>query len=277
MGMMIGTKNPGIIKIEMRNRDGSYAGTMSISKPRRKQTGQKKRLRYNFKAISTQFMRAKTSGNVGQVIVKARGKIVDLRRKLKSSEYNESEVTSAILHAEKMLRIAKKRKKHLQEEERAQQKGGVDFSAMEEEQMDMTDVLSKEDLETKDEDVRQRIKELLKQMEEMMAELERENELNDLAEELSQNTQGKMTPDELEQLKKKHRAEELREIIKADMEYLKALFERFAREKQAAAQSSISSNRSNQGVSLQLNGVEMPVETAEAPVMAEGAVVDELA
>ena len=35
-----------------------------------------------------------------------------------------------------------------------------------------------------------------------------------------------MTPEDLEQLKVKHRSDEARDILKADLKYLKALFDR---------------------------------------------------
>ena len=57
----------------------------------------------------------------------------------------------------------------------------------------------------------------------------------------------------------------MKEIAEADLKYLKALFDRLAKEKSEGAAN----------VSLQLAGMEMPVETAaEAPGAAEGGNVD---
>ena len=42
MSMMVGTQSSNVTRIELRNRDGSYAGTLTVSKPR-KQTTSKSR------------------------------------------------------------------------------------------------------------------------------------------------------------------------------------------------------------------------------------------
>ena len=70
-------------------------------------------------------------------------------------------------------------------------------------------------------------------MQEAMEELEDLSSMSELSEELMlARADGEMDPEDLEQLKKKHRAEELREIMEADMRYLKAMFDRLAKEKQ---------------------------------------------
>ena len=50
-------------------------------------------------------------------MIKARVKIASLRRKLGSEDYDDTELAHAIIHAERILRVAKKRKRHLEEEE----------------------------------------------------------------------------------------------------------------------------------------------------------------
>ena len=79
----------------------------------------------------------------------------------------------------------------------------------------------------------------------------------------------------MERLKKKHRADEMREVMEADMKYLKALMFRLEKEKQEGSSS---------GVSLQLSGVDMPVQsvsvdmpieaTTDQLVVAEGGSID---
>ena len=101
----------------------------------------------------------------------------------------------------------------------------------------------------------------MKEMESTLKELEGENEL----EELTLTVKEDMDPADLELLKKKHRAKELREIMEADMKYLKSLFSKLEKEKQAASS----------GVSLELAGTEMPVPVMEAPIAVEGGSVDE--
>ena len=69
-------------------------------------------------------------------------------------------------------------------------------------------------------------------------------------------------------MKKKHRADELREIAEADMKYLKAFFTKLERDRREVSS----------GVSLNLSGVEMPVPVAaEEPVIIEGGSFDVMA
>ena len=84
-----------------------------------------------------------------------------------------------------------------------------------------------------------------------------------------------MDPEDLDQLKKKHRSEELREIMEADMKYLKALFNRLAREKEEGpGGQDYGSNDYASGVSLEIGGLDIPVATVEAPVLIEGSNFD---
>lgn len=299
-GLTVGkitSTNNGYMKIDLYNRDGSYAGTMTVSTSKTEtsktkstsKTGQKKfkKLQYNFKRLSNQVMRTKTSVNAKQLITKAKFQIADLRAKLISGDYNYEEVHNALIHAEKIARVAKKRMKHLEEEEyiektgRKQEFSYEDMKEKQDEQDDEildTTGMSQEELE-------QLVQELQEEMEKLESELEKAmKETENLMEEFVQGSNSQMDPKDLEELKKRHRSEELRDIMKADMEYLKALFNRLAREKEAAGKSSYdSSGNSNNssgnisGVSLEIGGVSVPVETsAEAPaeVAVAGANVD---
>ncbi|MDE7223380.1 MAG: hypothetical protein K2O34_06330 [Acetatifactor sp.] len=278
----------------LRRLDGTYAGTISVTKSAPKKT---KKLNYNFKEISAMILQTKTSGSARQVAARARGKVALLRQRLKCGEYDDKELESAIIHAEKMERIARKRMRHLQEEEMAK-RGGPCFGELEEE---CEDILPEEDTEQEEElelDRRQqeamlekRQQEIQREMQRMMREMERAQrefqqemaELSDM-EELSDALGGggsrDLDPEELDDLKRKHRLDEQREIMEADMTYLKALFYKLAQEKQQGTSSSGSSGNSSggydgsSGVSLELGGMEMPVETAEAPVMPEGGSID---
>lgn len=242
-------RNTGVRTITLKNHDGSTAGTITI---RNSNLKKKKRLQYGFKRISTQIMQAKTSGNARQVLTRAKGETVSLRRKRITGDYNTVEVQRAIRHAERMERIARKRMKHLQQEEDIEkhnnrfQQGVLDSEQSEEdltawEEQDCTGLDAEE------------IKALIQELQEELEALEQENGL----EELTQTMQTDMDPAQLEQLKKKHRAEEMREIAEADMKYLKALFDQIQKERQEGSSSSSSSSR---GVSLELSGMEVPVQ-----------------
>lgn len=255
MGIM-GISNSNAERYTFKNPDGTVAGTMTIRKPSVKKT---KRLQYKFKKISTQLMAAKTSSGARLVMTKAYSEAANLRRKLRCGEYDDSEVNSALIHAEQMIRIAKKRVKHLEEEESAKKTGGICQAELEEtednnsfEGMDIQDSF---ELDSKE------MRALMEEMERALKELEDESGL----EELTMTVKEDMDPADLELLKKKHRSKELREIMEADMKYLKSLFSKLEKEKQAAPG----------GVSLELAGTEMPVPVMEAPVTAEGGNIDE--
>ena len=89
----------------------------------------KKRLPYNFKQLSRQISQAKTSDSARSLVSKMQAKLSWLYKKLKSGEYGEREVSAAIIHAASMERIAKRKVKHLEEEEAAENGAGAAGSA----------------------------------------------------------------------------------------------------------------------------------------------------
>ena len=297
MGLKVGKitgSSDGYIKIELYNKDGSSAGTMTVStsktraeKSKKTSKTQKKpkKLQYNFKRLSNQIMRTKTSVNAKQLVTKAKFQIANLRAKLVSGDYDYVEIHNALVHAEKIARVAKKRMKNLEEEEYIEKTGRKDKKDLEEMQGKQDD-REEEILDTTGmsrEEMEQLLQELQEEMERIEDELEEAiKETENLMEELVHGSKMQMDPKELEQLKKKHRSEELRDIMKADMEYLKALFNRLAREKESAGSSSSGSydNSDNSygnisGISLEIGGMDIPVEmSAEAPVEVAGANVN---
>lgn len=261
-------RNTGVRQITIRNHDGSSVGTITIHSSSLKKL---KKLSYKQRRISTMITQAKTSGSAKKVVASAKTETVNLRRKLASGKYNDREVRAAIRHAERMERVAKKRMKHLQQEEAIEKHNGSNWApGLEEENTEATgqdrEGFDLEGLSAEE------MKELMQELQEELEELARENEL----EVLEQTVCLDMDPEELEQLKKKHRADEMREIVEADMKYLRALFSQLEREREES-----SANIS--GVSLQLAGVEIPVQvdgrsaaevaSASAPV-AEGGTID---
>lgn len=315
MGIGIGSRQGGIMsggterkvikkgnkvttKTILRRADGSYAGAISVTKPAPKKT---KRLNYNFKEISAMILQTKTSGSARQVAGRARGKVALLKQRLKCGEYDDKELEAAIIHAEKMERIARKRMRHLQEEEMAK-RGGPCFGELEEEcddiQPEQEEAEQEEELELdrkqqdamlqkRQQEIQQEMQRMMRQMEQAQREFEQEmaelSDLDELSDALGGGAARDMDPEDLDELKKKHRLDEQREIMEADMLYLKALFYKLAQEKQQGSSSAGGSSGSSggsgsydgsSGVSLELGGMEMPVETAEAPVMPEGGSID---
>ena len=105
---------PGGLKVHVRkSQNKSSAGKL------------KKRLPYNFKQMSKQIMQAKTSDAARPLVAKAQAKLSWLYKKLRSGEYGDSEIVAAIIHATVMERIAKRKVRHLEEEEAAENKSGV--------------------------------------------------------------------------------------------------------------------------------------------------------
>ena len=133
MSLMVGGSNSNVRRIVLKNADGTSAGSISISSPSPKK---KKRLQYNFKRISAQIMRSKTSGSASQVVSKARQQVAMLQRKTKNGDYDETELRNAIIHAQKMERIARKRVKHLEQEEALERGDPAYAFAFEEELQD---------------------------------------------------------------------------------------------------------------------------------------------
>lgn len=276
IGMMTGVHNSSVKRVTIRNRDGAKAGTITVSKPKPKKT---KKLTYHFKQVSNQILKCKTSVSAKQVATTARSYVVLLRKKLYSGDYDTSEVRRALIHAEKMARIAKKKMKHLREEEMCK-KGGMCEGDMEDQEKDPLDLdeLCEPDLLNMSAD---KMKELMQEIEAELQELERElseGSLGQLSEELMPISAREMDPEDLELLRKKHRSEEMREIMEADMKYLKALFDKLAREKEEGPGSLDNSNSNDYSgaVSLEISGLDIPVETTEMPVLAEGGNFDVL-
>lgn len=284
VGLGIGTvshsKNSNVTRIELKNKDGSSAGTLTIHRATVKK--KPKRLRYNFKRLSNQIMQSKSSMNAKQLTTKTKFQIVDLRLKLGSGDYDYTEIHNALKHAERIARVAKKKLKHLQEEEYYQKTGGK-LTAQEDEEMENdSEALTNIDTSGMSQEEMERLmKQIQEEMEKIEEEIEEAMDSQDFLDEFMQGFDEDMSPKDLEALKKKHRAEEMRDIMEADLEYLKAFFDKLSKEKEEGASGSYDSSSESSGnitgVSLELGGMEIPVEAAEAPVPVEGANVDVMA
>lgn len=275
MGMMVGFNNSNIrtTRIQIKDIKGNVVGTITTTKSKKKKP---KRLQYNFKQISSQILKTKTSASARSVVTKARTKIAELLRQRKSNNFDDRELEAAIIHAKKMERIARKRMKHLKEEESAKQQGfypeeNEEYKDLYEAYMENSDNVPGSELSK--EELMQMLKELQEIMEESMDELMNETSLEDLNEELMNLSMEDLDTEDLERLKKKHRCDELREIMEADMKYLKALFDKFEKEKQANSNGSNKFNDSG-AVSLEISGLEIPVDATAQSAIAEGGTID---
>ncbi len=253
------------------------AEAIRIQKNKAKQ--KKKKLNYNYKKISRQITMNNTSTGARRVITKAREEVVSLLRKQMSGNYDETDVRHAIIHARKMERVARRKKKHLEEEEKAQAtgKGLVEDGASsgEDEQMKKLE----ESMENLKDDEMERMQELMEEYERLMQELEETGGVDDIMKEYMGASVEDMSPEDVENLRKKHRADEMKDIVEADMKYLKAMFNKLEREKQAGIQQ-VFQQETNPAVSLELQGVDIPVsaETGQSGAeLVQGANVDAMA
>lgn len=280
MSIMLGIMKPNVKRLEVKDSGGKVVGSISI---RKSPEQAKKRLPYSYKQISTRLLQTRNSGNAHQVLISAKQKVASLRLMYKNGVYNDDEVFAALMHAQAITKVAKKRMKHLEEEERVDKKGGFCEAELEEKAEEASEKqVHKEDKKAKMD--LQRMQKLMEQyermMEEAMKELERLDGMDELSEEMGLNGTVSMDPEDLELMKKKHRADEMRGIMEADMKYLKFMFDKLEKEKQSNSSSNFglnlgNSNDSNQGVSLQLGGVDIPVEAApDAMTIIEGGAID---
>ena len=242
----------------------------SVSKARKQK--KKKRFFYNFKDVSGKILSARTSGGARRVLATARQKTALLRKKMKSGEYDEKAVQLALIHAEAMERVAKKKMKHLQEEEAAK-RGGIcagdndreqieeqmrqdeqmmmekqaqdpSYAAGSQQPMEGTPIedvsmeeLMADALQAQMLDLTDVMDEFVEEFSELMTDsMEEINSLDELADELmGANAEPDMDPEDLKDLKLKHRAKEQKEIAEADSKYLRAFFQKLQREQQAVS------------------------------------------
>lgn len=276
MSMMIGGSNSANKVTRIKDLNGNTVATISVSSSKK---GKKKRLQYSFKSISNQIMQAKTPNTAKMVATKARGKVAMLQRNIDNDDYDETELRHAIIHAKKMLRIAKKKMRHLEEEQAAKQQKTTQIEDDGDGVPELPDEEEREQ-EQQEEELNQMVDEYQDLMSELMAEFTQqtmeqmmeETQLQELADAFMGDVQQvDMSPEDLDKLKKKHRSDELREIMEADMKYLKAMINKLERERQEISTESFT----NPSVTLEISGIEMPVTAMQAPpVTPEGEVID---
>jgi len=238
---------------------GNHVGTIGICKPT-KQTGKKKKpILYSFKQVSSQVLQAKTSTKAMQVSNGIRAKIGLLKKQLKNGDVDEEEILRAILHAEMVQRACDKKKKNLKMEETAERSMEAEEELPVEPEESPDEAESEEEIKELEQAEFEALMEKLEMTaDEMMEVAEETAELDEELDEMAEALSGSMTPEDLEQLKVKHRSDEARDILKADLKYLKALFDRLQSEKENAGKASFA-GAMDSGVTLSLGGMDMPV------------------
>lgn len=248
----------------------SYGESLRAQRQQAKDTSLSlKKLKYQFKSLSTKILRSKTSLAARQAAGQARREILRLKSQKQSGKYDNEELEAAIEHAKAMERVAKKKARHLEEEEMAKCTGGpCAGSRIEEEQLsdeetktmeenpddalnhadepelvqgqEETDRMAAPDpamlqnyancwsaLESM-EDVLSSLDEfsdeILNEFSESMKELFDEMGLDELSDSVL-SVEKDMDPADLKMMKIKHRNKEMKDIVRADAKYLKAVFD----------------------------------------------------
>lgn len=275
----------------------SYADTLRTNRQQAKNTSLNlKKLKYQFKNISAKILRSKTSASAKQVVGQVRREILRLKREKQSGSYSEEEIEAAITHAKAMERVARKKVKHLEEEELAEASGGLcadiqieeqdlaekendissddlmqenpgelseadfsevdfsevdfsetdfygtDFSKFDFREMDMSEMdFSKIDMSEIDfsEEMLQKLNDAEEDVWESLLE---ESGIEDLVGEVF-SVKRDMDPADLHAMKIKHRNKEMKEIAKADAEYLKAMFDFLEKSKETGMTISLGSTQ----------------------------------
>lgn len=289
-----------------RGQESIVTSTLSYSESLRNQRQQTKnttlalkKLKYQFKNISSKILRSKTSQAAKQAAGQARREIMRLKQKKQSGDYDSEEIQAAITHAEAMERVAKKKAKHLEEEELAKAAGGNwqgEKICSDEEPREVKDMEAETDTEEEEkmtedgyEDVSYadgydypQLDEFLLQTGDLMAAMsdftsetmqELSDSMRDMMDELGMDelsdtvlsVKKDMDPADLKMMKIKHRNKEMKEIVKADSEYLKAVFNRLEKMKDNPVFPSGSSAGMPSGTSFSADAAGIGLPAVSAP------------
>lgn len=232
------------------------------------------KIKYAYKAKSAKIREAKSSAAVSELCARLSAEIKDLIEKLKSGEYDQTEILRALMHAERLEAAALKKLQDLRTEEAAeramkskkgqQQEGegkaeggaegqnAVEKSAGEksgegellakllpkdtnrlpgesgkpvfERERTLTSFLKAGGAKSLDASLQKALEGIEKETEEMMREMGGGASLSQDDRDLMRALSGEMTPEDLKEMKARHRSAEERILAYADAEYLKALF-----------------------------------------------------
>lgn len=305
------------------SQDSIVTSSLSYSESLRNQRQQTKnttlalkKLKYQFKNISSKILRSKTSQAAKQAAGQARREVLRLKRQKQSGNYDDDEIQAAIDHAKAMERVAKKKAKHLEEEELAKAAGGIcqGDRISEEETKDVQDAeaenaqneeemsaegsadevsgdLSAYEYAADSYDISDYIDlgmdefyaqagDFMSEMSDFTSEMMQEmsDSLRDLMEEMGLDVEAdtvvsvnrEMDPADLKMMKIKHRNKEMKEIVKADAEYLKAVFGRLEKMKDNPVIPSgggMSLSAGSSGTSFSADAAGIGAQVAPAPVI----------
>ncbi len=163
---------------------------------KKKAKAKKKNLNYNRREVSAQVLRASKLGMAARALATARTKASSLRRLVGTGQYDENELRIAIAHAESIVKTAKKKLGNLKEEQIKEKRVSREKQAN----------------ELKKQVKRQRVRAKRQQIKRELAAQKNHVEQQMKAKEMR-----------CKRLKRRHRGEELADVAKADLKYIKDL------------------------------------------------------
>lgn len=311
------------------SQDSIVTSSLSYSESLRNQRQQTKnttlalkKLKYQFKNISSKILRSKTSQAAKQAAGQARREVLRLKRQKQSGNYDDDEIQAAIDHAQAMERVAKKKAKHLEEEELAKAAGGIcqgdriseeetkdaqDAEAKNVENAEEMSAESSEDEMSRDlsayeyagseayagdsydmsdyidlgmDEFYAQAGDFMSEMSDFTSEMMQEmsDSLRDLMEEMGLDVEAdtvvsvnrEMDPADLKMMKIKHRNKEMKDIVKADAEYLKAVFDHLEKMKDNVViptGGGMSLSAGSSGTSFSADAAGIGAQVAPAPVI----------
>ena len=307
------------------SQDSIVTSSLSYSESLRNQRQQTKnttlalkKLKYQFKNISSKILRSKTSQAAKQAARQARREIMRLKRQKQNSDSDSDseEIDAAIAHAQAMERVAKKKAKHLEEEEMVKAAGGIcqGDRISEEETKDVQDAeaenaqneeemsaegsadevsgdLSAYEYAADSYDISDYIDlgmdafyaqagDFMSEMSDFTSEMMQEmsDSLRDLMEEMGLDVEAdtvvsvnrEMDSADLKMMKIKHRNKEMKDIVKADAEYLKAVFDHLEKMKDNVViptGGGMSLSAGSSGTSFSADAAGIGAQVAPAPVI----------
>lgn len=305
------------------SQDSIVTSSLSYSESLRNQRQQTKnttlalkKLKYQFKNISSKILRSKTSQAAKQAAGQARREVLRLKRQKQNSDSDSEEIDAAIAHAQAMERVAKKKAKHLEEEELAKAAGGIcqgdriceeetkdvqdaeAENAQNEEEMsaegsadEVSGALSAYEYAADSYDISDYIDlgmdefyaqagDFMSEMSDFTSEMMQEmsDSLRDLMEEMGLDVESdtvvsvnrEMDPADLKMMKIKHRNKEMKDIVKADAEYLKAVFDHLEKMKDnmvIPTGGGMSLSAGSSGTSFSADAAGIGAQVAPAPVI----------
>ena len=305
------------------SQDSIVTSSLSYSESLRNQRQQTKnttlalkKLKYQFKNISSKILRSKTSQAAKQAAGQARREVLRLKRQKQNSDSDSEEIEAAIAHAQAMERVAKKKAKHLEEEEMVKAAGGIwqGDRICEEETKDVQDAeaenaQNEEEMSAEDsadevsgdfsayeyaadsydisdyidlgmDEVYAQAGDFMSEMSDFTSEMMKEmsDSLRDLMEEMGLDVESdtvvsvnrEMDPADLKMMKIKHRNKEMKDIVKADAEYLKAVFDHLEKMKDnmvIPTGGGMSLSAGSSGTSFSADAAGIGAQVAPAPVI----------